>query len=205
MILDIKTAYRNYSEWQFDKKWSVDTRAMASDPEEISSPLHSSAEPYEATTPRQFKRIMKRVQQHIVLPETFIDIGCGKGRTLMLAAQYGFKRIIGVEFDAALAEIAAANIKSFKKSFPKCGEINVVCEDAGTYTFPDENSLIYFFNPFSEIVMSSVLTNLIFSAKVNKVRHIVYKNPKCEALFNDDQRFSTISRDIGYSIYEMKF
>jgi len=42
---------------------------------------------------------------------TFVDLGCGKGRALLLARDFGFKQIVGLELSAVLAEAARANLE----------------------------------------------------------------------------------------------
>jgi predicted RNA methylase len=42
---------------------------------------------------------------------TFVDIGSGKGRALIIAAEYAFKRIIGVEYSPSLATICRRNLE----------------------------------------------------------------------------------------------
>jgi SAM-dependent methyltransferase len=41
---------------------------------------------------------------------TFVDIGCGKGRALFIAAEFPFRRIVGAELAVELAQIARANV-----------------------------------------------------------------------------------------------
>lgn len=78
---------------------------------------------------------------------TFVDIGCGKGRVLLLAAIHGFKRIVGVEFAPALCQVAKQNLVSFSGPHPL--EWSIINADATTVTLPgDVPLLIYCFNPF---------------------------------------------------------
>ena len=62
-----------------------------------------------ATEPAQFSQIMQMLD--LPLSEfTFVDLGCGKGRALILAAQFPFKTIIGVDFVLSFVEAARKNI-----------------------------------------------------------------------------------------------
>jgi hypothetical protein len=45
---------------------------------------------------------------------TFIDMGSGKGRMLLLAAEPPFRRIIGVEFASDLDALARSNVKTYR-------------------------------------------------------------------------------------------
>ncbi len=46
---------------------------------------------------------------------TFVDLGSGKGRTLLMASEYPFQRIIGVEILAELNEICPAEHREVSK------------------------------------------------------------------------------------------
>lgn len=82
---------------------------------------------------------------------TFVDLGCGKGRVLILAAELGFTAVVGVEFAASLAKIGRRNVGSLAK---------IVCQDAGEYRFPDGPLVVYMYNPFDASVLSRVAKNL---------------------------------------------
>jgi SAM-dependent methyltransferase len=91
---------------------------------------------------------------------TFIDMGSGKGRVLFVAAEYPFRKVIGVEFSNALHDDAVANLKRYKFSGRRCADIEPVHVDARDFEFPDDNLVIYLFNPFGPEVMERMLANL---------------------------------------------
>jgi SAM-dependent methyltransferase len=94
---------------------------------------------------------------------TFIDLGSGKGRALMLAAQHPFRRIIGVEFAEELHRTAEEN-------FRKLGQdkrIELIHEDAGEYPLPDEPLLIFMYHPFSEELMRKVAAKVLASYRLS--------------------------------------
>jgi predicted RNA methylase len=78
----------------------------------------------------------------------FIDVGCGKGRVVLLASQLDFKQVIGVEFSPWAAEIAAGNIRAFRGNRAGLGSCSIVVADALEYQLPNEPLVIYFCNPF---------------------------------------------------------
>lgn len=108
---------------------------------------------------------------------TFIDLGCGKGRALLVAANLGFKQIIGVEFVHELAEVAKRNLAKVR-----IADAVVVETDAATYRFPDSDLVVYLYNPFSEEVVHMVLANLRES--LPKKLYVIYANPLCASLFD---------------------
>ncbi|TSE11167.1 class I SAM-dependent methyltransferase [Mesorhizobium intechi] len=116
------------------------------------------------TSPRTFDFIMKSLPRDLH-DHTFIDIGSGKSRTLLLASQYPFAEIIGVEFARELVDIARSNIERFRAPSRKCRALGVVEADAAVYDFPQVPLVVYFYNPFSKDVFDIVLKNLVSSLK----------------------------------------
>lgn len=111
------------------------------------------------TSPKSFDFIMKSLPADMS-GTTFIDIGSGKSRTLLLASHYPFRNIIGVEFARELAAIARRNIENYGNPGQKCRALSVVEGDAATYAFSDTPLVVYFYNPFSKDVFDLVLANL---------------------------------------------
>src|SRR5437588_1457605 len=91
---------------------------------------------------------------------TFIDLGSGKGRTLLMASDYPFRRIVGVELLPALHRIAQQNLRQYKSESQKCFAFETICADAAAFPFPDDPLVIYLFNPFPESGMRQVVANL---------------------------------------------
>jgi SAM-dependent methyltransferase len=91
---------------------------------------------------------------------TFIDMGSGKGRVLFVAAEYPFRKVVGVEFDRGLHELSVANIERYKHRRRRCGEMESVNADAAGFEFPAGKLVIYMFNPFGPEVLGRMLDNL---------------------------------------------
>ncbi len=88
----------------------------------------------------------------------FVDVGSGEGRVLFVAAEHGFRRIIGVEYVKENHERAVANVRASR--LPAAAKIELVLGDARSFQFPDEPLVVHFANPFTEAVMERVLQNL---------------------------------------------
>ena len=84
---------------------------------------------------------------------TFVDLGCGKGRALLLAAEFGFGRVTGVELSPQLATIARANTVSHNN-------IDIEQGDAATFVYPPGPLLVFFYHPFLAPLQTRVLANL---------------------------------------------
>jgi hypothetical protein len=94
---------------------------------------------------------------------TFVDHGAGKGRVLLLASQFPFQAIGGIEFAEELHDDAIMNIAQFPRSRMKCRNVECVLDDAAALGPPDGESVHYFFNPFSREVFAEVLHNIVVS------------------------------------------
>jgi len=102
---------------------------------------------------------------------TFIDVGAGKGRVLLVASGFPFKRLIGVEFARELVDLALENME-------RAGcRAEVVHVDAAEYSFPLDNLIIYLYNPFGAEILRRVLASLQRIGEHREV-YLLYLNPK---------------------------
>ena len=76
---------------------------------------------------------------------TYLDLGSGKGKSLLMAAELPFRRIIGVEFSPKLVSIAHKNLAKQRNFRIECSNIQLVRQDATTYEFPNYPLVIYSF------------------------------------------------------------
>jgi SAM-dependent methyltransferase len=138
----------------------------------------SHAIPYIPTTPRVGRHLLRDLPITDVSSYTFIDMGSGKGRMLLLAAELPFRSIIGVEFSCDLHVLAQNNLKTYRNRKQVCFQIESVNADATEYKFPPEPLIVYFFFPFDRPVMEPVIQNLNRSL-VEHPRDVilVYHNP----------------------------
>jgi SAM-dependent methyltransferase len=114
---------------------------------------------YEATSPQHFQVLMRKLPPELIGRSSFIDMGSGKGRVLLLAAGYPFRRVLGVEYSEQLHEVARKNIASYRGP-RQCASIDSIHGDAGVYQFPDGPLVVFFNNPFHSPVMTAVVENL---------------------------------------------
>jgi SAM-dependent methyltransferase len=120
---------------------------------------------YQPTVEEEFAAIMRHFADFDLNTFTFIDLGSGKGRALLLAAMYPFARIVGVEVQPELEAIAHRNLEAVAGNGQRCHRIESLCADAREYNFPPENLVLYLFNPFPDYVLREVLQNLANSAR----------------------------------------
>jgi SAM-dependent methyltransferase len=134
---------------------------------------------------------------------TFVDLGSGKGRTLLMASEYPFRRIIGVDILAELNEIAQRNIARYRSEKQKCFNIESKAGDARAFEFPCEALMLYLFNPFPEYVLRDVLENLHRSVTANpREVYVIYHNLVHENVFAAQEWLQVVRRTQQFAIYE---
>ena len=134
---------------------------------------------------------------------TFIDLGSGKGRTLLMASSYPFRRIIGVELLEELNAIALENIARYRSPEQQCFNIEAKTGDASRFEFPAEPAVLYLFNPFPRHVWREVLANLHRSLRAapRKV-YVIYHNPVHEDILAAQDWLRELGRTHQFAIYE---
>lgn len=110
------------------------------------------------------RHILENTTKGLDLGEySFVDLGCGKGRTLIVAAQLPFREVLGVELSPLHCEVAEANVERYLSEGKRpalCRNVRVCCVDAADFVFPDTNLLIYMYRPFLGPVFKHVADNL---------------------------------------------
>ena len=135
----------------------------------------------------------------------FVDFGSGKGRAIMLASEFSFRRALGVEFSEELHRIAEDNFNRFSKSSCCCAHLESVCMDAVDFPLPDDDLVCYFCNPFDATIMMKVVAN-IRASFLRKPRQIfvLYYNAKESHLFDQAGCFERVETDGWIRIWRAK-
>lgn len=120
---------------------------------------HSTA--YYGVAPSVFEALVKRWQKSrpsaCVEDFTFLDIGAGMGRAVLLAARMPFRAVAGVELNPALAKIARRNLVLWRQAGLSRAPMTMVCGDAVEFPLPAGPCLAFLFNPFGAPVMRRLL------------------------------------------------
>ena len=166
----------------FDQQFGVETSGLLL-PEDLPSGKRKDVynNGYFGVAPSVFRQILNRLDLKFE-DYTFIDLGSGKGRALLLASEYPFHAIAGVELSPKLHAIAVANIAGYRGSAQRCRNVRSIEADATEFQFPAGPLLVYLWNPFEGPVFTSVLANLE-AALAHEPReiYIVYIQPDQEA------------------------
>lgn len=156
---------------------------------------------YQPSEPQLFHEILQDLP---VNPDgfTFIDLGSGKGRTLLMASDHPFHRIIGVELLDELNEVAQRNIARYHSEQQKCFALESYAQDAREFRFPIEPVMLYLFNPFPEHVLREVLANLAASLRLSpRQAFVIYHNLVHERVFAKCEWLTAVMRTTQYAIY----
>jgi SAM-dependent methyltransferase len=123
---------------------------------------HATA--YYGVAPSVFARLVsrwRRLRPAAPLQETtFLDLGAGMGRAMLLAAEMPFHAVLGVELNPALVRIARRNLAYWRKAGRARAPMRLFCGDAAEFEFPSGVCLAFLFNPFGAAVMRRLVRNI---------------------------------------------
>jgi SAM-dependent methyltransferase len=193
---------RRQREIEFDAERGIETRGTVSLFDlVIESPNRGSGLRHQPTPPELFRQIVGGLA--IPFGEfVFVDLGSGKGRAVILAAEYPFKRVVGVEFSSELHAIARRNIGSCNRKYVRCEQIEVVCQDVVHFDFPDEPLVLYLYNPFLPDIVKRVVERLERSLQASpRPVHVIYVNPRSIDVFKASRWFDPKTAGNGWCVY----
>jgi len=194
---------QRYGDVDYDWDYRVDTTsATVGWRDRLLGMFHS---PYQPTEPTLFREMLASLMQanpKINLPEfTFIDIGSGKGRALLMAADYPFRRILGIELLPELHRVAKGNLAKCKSDSQCCFAIDCIQGDASEFIFPPEPTVLYLFNPLPECALAKMVDNLGQSSRQHpRPVFVIYHNPLLETVLMR-AAFKKIVGTAQYSIF----
>jgi SAM-dependent methyltransferase len=191
---------RRYGDVEYDWHHRVDTTsATVGWRERLLGVFHS---PYQATEPALFQEMLAALR--IDFAEfVFVDLGSGKGRTLLMASEYPFQKIMGVERLPGLNQIAQENLRKYSSPNQKCHTLESICGDAREFDFPAEPIVLYLFNPVPESGLARVVGNLERSLTANpRKAFVLYHNPEHEEILARSPKLRRACGTHQYAIYE---
>lgn len=190
---------QRYGDADYDWDYRVDTTsATVGWRDRLLGLLHS---PYQPSDPAVFHEMMAKLEIDCS-QFVFLDIGSGKGRALLMAADYPFRKIVGVELLVELHRIAQENIGKYKSASQRCFAIEAICGDARDFIFPAEPMVVYLFNPLPEAGLVALLANLERSF-LQKPRplFVLYHNPLLEPVLIRYEWLRKIGGTHEYSVF----
>ena len=171
----------------FDQKYGTDTSGYLG-PEDL---VHGRANDalnhgYSAIAPSVFRETCRRWRETLpgassrIEAYSFVDVGSGKGRALLLAAELPFRKIIGVEIDTELARTAERNIMRWSRAARRKINIRVVREDTEKVLRPRSPLRAYLYKPSARSLVAQLAEKLAAAAASGSgLVDLLYVNPTC--------------------------
>jgi SAM-dependent methyltransferase len=184
---------------RFDAEHGVVTEALVFlgdlDPAAI-GPSLPLATHYEATPPGDVERLIAAAQ---LTPEraTFVDVGSGMGRVVLMASRWPFKQIVGVEISPALHEVARENLAAFDPTLRRCRDVRLVRADAAGYAFPRGDLAVYLYNPFRAPVIAAITARMLTGPRRRVT--LLYHTPVERATVEASGGFELVA-DLGFGL-----
>jgi SAM-dependent methyltransferase len=182
----------------FDQRYGVDTSGLIEGGQLRSGHQHDIYNTaYYGMAPSRFRPVMNRWlsdENHPAIPNySFIDLGCGKGRAVLMAAEYSFRQVIGVELNPSLAKTAEKNVALWTAAGRAACPVRILCQDAAEFAFPDGACLLYLFHPFTAPVLSRVIERIDADfASHPRPLDVIYFNPQAGELLENHGGFQRL-------------
>jgi SAM-dependent methyltransferase len=205
----------------FDLRHGVDTSGLLYADRLLSGHAHDQhSEGYYATAPSLFRGVLARWQETLpaagltIEDYTLLDLGCGKGRVLLIAAEFPFRAVLGVELHPGLARIARRNVRRWLRADRSCRNVTVLTGDALDVPLPDGPpdcpTVLFVFNAFSAEIVRALMRRLHAAAQHRTAPidllyihpdqdSIVRNTPGVEVLADEDFSFS--EEDAGADVF----
>lgn len=193
---------QRYGDMDYDWEHHVNTTSgTVGWRERLLGTFHSA---YQPTEPAAFRQMMEALP--ISFEDfTFVDIGSGKGRTLLLASEFPFPRIIGIELLDTLHRAAEENIRDYCARADPRAKIESLAMDACEFEFPPDPLVVYLFHPLPETSLRRVVGKLEQSlARVPREVWVVYHNPVLEQALSASKLLERRGAGEHFSIYRSR-
>jgi SAM-dependent methyltransferase len=193
-----------YREWRFDRSLGVNTRntegpgTRARIFNGIESEARHSVTGFGPTDPAVLVELLESLPiRHEDF--AFVDIGSGKGRALLIASNWPFRQILGVELSAELDAVARRNLSDRRGRPPRCQDIRTVSADATTHPLPAGPVLLFLNNPFRQEGLERFLASVESSWRASpRPIFILYLIPRLASVFEKFALFQRVKSSRDY-------
>lgn len=188
---------------RFDQEHNVTTQAILFlndlDPEAIGD-AGAHATHYEAVPVADFETLIRIVPREVVERSSFVDIGAGMGRAVLLASTYPFRTVRGIEISPGLREIAAANLRGATGLRRVCADVAVVRDDARIWNYPAGDVVAFMYNPFDREAVAAALGALLHRRDAGET-WLMYHTPVERILIEHDPRWDVVAETASGVVY----
>lgn len=199
-----------YPSWErthpFDLQYGIDTSGyLPVEKIHRDKDLVAKINPYGGSQPGIVRKALAALGD--VKDYALTDIGCGKGRVTVVASEFPFKEVLGVELSAQLAKVAHENAEKVISSFKNRPPIKILQGNALEFPLPKGNLVVFMYHSFQKELTVQMVKRLE-AALAAGTEHlfVVYYNPVFGEVFDASPAFtrwfaSTLPYDaseIGY-------
>jgi SAM-dependent methyltransferase len=138
------------AELRYDRRLGIDTSGFV-EPDRLGVE-ESEGRAYMGTPPRIATFLIGNIAQR-ARGFTFLDIGSGKGRVLLIASRFAFRQVVGFEHSQQMNVIAASNVRQFATHHPDMAPVEIVSGDATRLPLPEGPLVLFLYNPFGPSLM----------------------------------------------------
>jgi SAM-dependent methyltransferase len=158
-LTTLQVAWSVVEDAWFDRRFGTETaRTVYTDQLESHLANRDHSTRHKATKARPLQTLLRELP--LPAGSTFVDIGCGKGKVLLLAAQHPFARVVGIEFSPSLCEQARRNIEIFRRQVRLRAPVEVIEADVTQHVFGGDENVFFLYNPFDGEILEAFLKNL---------------------------------------------
>lgn len=191
---------------EFDLQYNVETYTPVEvDDLDVASNMKSESNRFQSIYEELFEQAFSHVKIDYSI-YSFVDFGSGKGKALLLASLYPFRRVIGIEFSADLCNVCRRNLDIFKPTAQKTKSFEILCIDARQYEFSVEPTVFFFFNPFRGVLMENVIEHIALSIRnYPRPAWIVYCNPDYATYIDAKEEFEPIASGKRFRVWRARY
>ena len=156
---------------------------------------HATA--YYGVAPSVFRALLRRWRRTSpaapLSQTTFIDIGAGMGRAVLMAAEMPFRQVLGVELHPTLVRIARRNLTVWRRGGRVHAPTKMIQSDAAALVFPPGPCVLFLFNPFGAVVMRRFLhsISMAFTGRPGQL-DLLYVNNEQEGVLEQARGFTRL-------------
>jgi SAM-dependent methyltransferase len=141
----------------------------------------SKSSPYEAVSFYMLEKLLNEFRT-FTQNTSIIDLGCGKGRVLTVAAYFGFNKIAGIDFAKELCDEAERNMQIVQQRIPHIS-YKIIRANVLDYDIEAEDSVFFLFNPFGIDTLVRFMTKLEKSSeRYPRDIWFIYASPQHESV-----------------------
>ncbi len=192
------TVGEGFTRHPFDEEFGVRTSGLVAGRHLHSGHRHDChATAYFAVSPSVFQALMRRWRKsrpaEAMEDFSFIDVGAGMGRAVLLAAELPFRHVVGVELNSTLARIARKNLAVWRASARAQAPTKIICNDAVDFRLPAGPCVAFLFNPFGAPVMRRLL------AGWSKTLSVAGHAGKLDLIYVNNEQEHVLERQAGFA------